>query len=170
MKNEVKPLKREGAFGRSKQERIRKKKYARFMQTNYDWDYSYVLDLLRFKLRMTREYIQKNSLCEKEAVAEKIRKIAETEAYLEKIVGDNYLFALIDDFNIRYGKVKHCFEKIENSSNSRFATDWSDVAPEKLEEAKAVYATLHEKAEHQRKDDLRKAFDIMCEQIWDWWD
>ncbi len=39
-----------------------------------------------------------------------------------------------------------------------------------LEEAKLEAQTFYDKEEELKKSDLKKAFDIMSENIWDWWD
>lgn len=119
---------------------------------------------------MTREHILKNSYAEKETISQISRNIAEVEMYLEKVVADHYFSNLKDDFDKRYGVIKHFFVKIENTSNHRFEADWSAISVEKLGEAKEAYNNLHEQAEQQKKNDLRKAFDIMYNHLFEWWD
>ena len=44
----------------TEQQRI--KKYREFIKENYDWDYDYIFQLLKFKLEMVRKTIVKNNI------------------------------------------------------------------------------------------------------------
>jgi Ca2+-binding EF-hand superfamily protein len=57
---------------------------------------------------------------------------------------------------------------IKGTKISQIKFKWN-VPNEKLEEAKEVYQ-LMDKANALRKNDLEKAFQLMLENIWCWWE
>ncbi len=101
------------------------KKYIKFIKYNYDWDYEFILDLIRFKIKMVRKCIEKNYLNNKTAHNKMMAQMQETEKLLQKVISFDY-----------------------KSESKR-------VSQNELELQKA---------------DLKKAIEIMSENIWNWWD
>jgi len=108
-----------------KQNAKRIKMYIKFIKDNYDWDYEFILDLLRFKIKMVRKCIEKDHLNTKTVQNKMIAQMLETEHLLQKVISFDY-----------------------KSESKR-------VLQDKLELQKA---------------DLKKAFEMMTENIWNWWD
>ena len=152
----------------SEQQRI--KKYREFIKENYDWDYDYIFQLLKFKLEMVRKTIVKNNIVVKEYRDQISKEIKGVEDLLQKVINDNYYTELLDEFTKKYGKIEHKLVEIEKSKNYRMETNYSNIPKEKLKKAKKEYHKIHDKAFQMRKKDLKKAFDLMVENIWNWWD
>jgi len=152
-----------------KKERNRIRKYAKFIKNNHDWDYDYIIQLLRFKLKMVRETIQKNSIIIQEQIDQISNEISEVEKLLDKVIADNYFSELKLEFEKKYGKVEHEFIKENDSKNDSFKTIYH-VEEDKLNEAQEEYAKLHNLSFEMRKNDLKKAFELISENIWNWWD
>jgi hypothetical protein len=152
-----------------KKEQKRIKKYVRFLKNNREWDFQHIIDMLRFKLKMMRKYLLSEGHVNDEAIQRMTTQIYEVELLLKKVVDDNYFTLLHDDFNRNYGTIEHDFIKIKGTKTSRIEFKWN-VPDEKLEEAKEVYHQLMDKADALRKKDLEKAFQLMLENIWGWWD
>ena len=74
---------------RKQLESKRVKKYTKFLRKNYDWDYIYIIDLLRFKIRKVRKYIKKHNIIEEHELNKIVSKMRETEKLLESLVGES---------------------------------------------------------------------------------
>lgn len=150
-------------------EEKRIKKYVRFLKKNPDWDYSAILDLLRFKLKMVRTCIKTNKIIVRKQIAQISLQIKEVEALIQRVMDDQYYSELMVEYEKKYGKVKYTFVKIEGSKSKLLEIKY--LVPDELkEEAKeAHYQTILRSTELQ-KADLKKAFDLMAENIWNWWD
>lgn len=153
-----------------KKERNRIKKYARFLKNNHDWDYVFILDMLWFKLKMVKEYIRDEGHMIEESQNKKVSEIEEVEKLLKTVVDDNYAEELNADFEKNYGKIEHKFIKVDSTTGSRKLEIVWHVPDEKLVEAKKVYQQNIKLAADLQKADLKRAFDLMVENIWGWWD
>ena len=60
--------------------------------------------------------------------------------------------------------------KFKKNNKLKFKKDYSEINKNQLEEAKAEYDKMHDKEFELRKADLKKALEIISENIWDWWD
>lgn len=54
-------------------------KYVCFLEKNHEWDYVYIIDLLRFKLKMTRKLFEKEGHSVPETKNEIVSQIREVE-------------------------------------------------------------------------------------------
>ena len=143
-------------------------KYVRFLEENHEWDFVYIIDLLRFKLKMTRKYFKKEGHAIEETTNEMANQILEVEQLLRKVIDDKYYEPFQKEIEAKYGKSKLKFGKIKNGVG-KLTVKW-DLPEEKKEEAINEQLRLGELATQMRKDDLKKAFDLMSENIWNWWD
>jgi len=150
-------------------EKKRIKKYVRFLKQNQEWDYQFIIDMLRFKLKMVRKSIQIDGHSNDETTQRITSQIKEVEQLLKKVIDNRYFTALHDDFVQNYGTIEHEFVKIKGTKTHRFETKWN-VPDDKLEEAQKVYFELMNLADALQKKDLEKAFNLMLENIWGWWD
>ena len=151
-------------------EKKRLKKYEDFMKDNHDWDFYYIIDLLRFKIKMTRKHILQNDIIEEETLAQIILKMTETEVLLERVISDEHQINLDNEFKEKFGGNIHSIMKVKKDNTVKIKFDYSEIPEDKLEEAKEEYTVLREKELELKKNDLKEAFDIMAENIWDWWD
>jgi hypothetical protein len=92
----------------------------------------------------------------------------EVEQLLQKVIDDKYYEPFQKEIETRYGKSKLKFGKMKNGLRE-LTVKW-DLPEEKRNEAITEQLRLGELATQMQKDDLKKAFDLMAENIWNWWD
>lgn len=143
-------------------------KYVSFLEENHEFDYIYIIDLLRFKLKMTRKLFEKEGHSVPETNNEIVRQILEVEQLLRKVIDDKYYEPFQKEIEAKYGKSKLKFGKKRNGFRE-LTIKW-DLPEEKQQEVFDEQRRLIELATQMRKDDLKKAFDLMSENIWNWWD
>jgi hypothetical protein len=153
-----------------KREKERIARYREFIKTNFDWDYDFILELLKFKIKMVRECISRNKIIIKEESDQITSEIKTVENLLQRVIEDNYYAELIREFNTKYGKIKYKFIKDTKSENYILKSDYKKIPKNKLAAALKEHGKLYTKAFELRKQDLKKAFDLMVENIWNWWD
>jgi len=173
MSDKPKKLKQIKKVSKSEQKKLEKKrlkKYSEFMKDNHDWDYRYIIDLLRFKIKMTRKHILQHDIIEKESMALMVAQMTETETLLKRACSNEHLKNIENDFKEKYGGEIKSKMKINKKNGVKMEYDYSEIHEDMLEEAKLEAQTFYDKEEELKKADLKKAFDIMSENIWDWWD
>lgn len=119
---------------------------------------------------MTRKYLLQHEIIEEETMENIIAKMSETEALLERVISDEHRINLDNEFKEKFGGNIHSKMKIKEDDTVKIKFDYSEIPEDQLEEAKEEYTNLREKEFELRKKDLKEAFDIMSENIWDWWD
>lgn len=153
-----------------KNENIYEEKYFRTIKNTCNchiYIYPFV-DLLRFKLKMTRKLFEKEGHSVAEKNNEIINQILEVEQLLQKVIDDKYFEPFQKEIEAKYGKSKLKFCKRKNGVG-KITIKW-DLPEEKRNEAIIEQLRLGELATQMQKDDLKKAFDLMAENIWNWWD
>jgi hypothetical protein len=145
------------------------KDYKEFLKDDHDWDWAFIIRLLSFKLQRTRKCILENDIIKgSKKVA---REIKEVEILLNRVTEDNYFHEITKDFHKKHGKLKTIYKKSEYgpgwfSSISKFTKE----TPQNSKRLHAQYARLWTKASKMQQDDLKRAFDLMNKNIWNWWD
>jgi len=153
-----------------KETKKRMKKYSQFSKENYDWDYIHIIELLRFKIKRVRKYIKNNNIIEQQKLDEIVGKMKETENLLERVISYDYKDDLKNEFIQKFGgEIKF---KLKFTKNHKLKTkkDYSEIKGDQMEEANIEYDKRSDKEFELMKADLKKAFEIMTEHIWDWWD
>lgn len=155
---------------RKKRDKKRLKKYSKFLRKNYDWDYNYIIDLLRYKIKRVRKYIKKHDIIEKQTLDEIVSQMTETEQLLERVVSYDYGSDLEREFIEKFGGKIRYNTKFKKNHVLEIERDYSEINENQIEEAKKEFEQMHEREFELRKADLKKAFDLMTENIWSWWD
>jgi len=155
---------------RKKRDKKRLKKYSEFFRKNYDWDYNYIIDLLRYKIKRVRKYIKKHDIIEKQTLDEIVSQMTETEQLLERVVSYDYGSDLEREFIEKFGGKIRYNTKFKKNHVLEIERDYSEINENQIEEAKKEFEQMHEREFELRKADLKKAFDLMTENIWSWWD
>ena len=137
--------------------------YSWFLRNDYDWDYGYILKLLRYKLRRTRETISKNKIITDEEITKISNQIIEEEKRIQRFLDDEYNIQIKSDMNIqeKYGETKMVFV----DSTVQFLPEWGDKVQYK-KDMRIVY----EKWEQARQKDFNEIFDLMKKNLQNWWD
>jgi len=155
---------------RKKRDKKRLKKYSKFLRKNYDWDYNYIIDLLRYKIKRVRKYIKKHDIIEKQTLDEIVSQMTETEQLLERVVSYDYGSDLEREFIEKFGGKIRYNTKFKKNHVLEIERDYSEINENQMEEAKKEFEQMREREFELRKADLKKAFDLMTENIWSWWD
>lgn len=123
------------------------REYRRVLKNDGDFDYGFILIMLQYKLRRTREHIIKhNILMDATKIGAQIQVV---EKLLQRVIDDKYEAKYWRKLERKHGK-------------TLFKSRRKDIANEVI--------SASEMAFEDRKADLKKAFDIILEQIWHWWD
>ena len=161
-----KPSKKE----RKKCDKKRLKKYSKFLQKNYDWDYIYIIDLLRYKIKRVRKYIRKHDIIERQSLDKIVSQMTETEKLLERIISNDYIADIEKEFVQKFGGKIRLKTKFKKNHVLKIEHDYSEINENQIEEAKKEFEQILEKEFELRKADLKKAFELITENIWGWWD
>lgn len=143
--------------------------YRKFLKTDEDWDWAYILRLLQYKLERSRKCILSNEIVENAPqIAAQIREV---EILLERVIENNYYEEISTDFHKKYGELEMIEDRANAAQHSvpvhfRFERETEEHSAE----IRSEHYRLLELADQQQRDDLKKAFDLMTENIWGWWD
>lgn len=131
-----------------------------------DWDYAYILILLQFKLKRTRECIIKNDIIlESNLVAEEIKQC---EDCIERILNDEYCKEEEENLESIDGAPKLDFTPTSDSNYQEMKI----IYPKALsnEEARERRMELYLKQEKCKQEDYDLLFKMLREKIQGWWD
>ena len=156
-------------------ERVKKFKkklndYRRFLKNDHDWDYVFILRLLSFKLKRTRECITENNIV---LDARKIAKqIQEVETLLNRVDKDCYSEEVLKDFYKKYGQLRMIMAPKRKRTPTSIPVHFkfAKETPQNHQKINREFIKLRKKADRMRIRDLNRAFDLMKKHIWGWWD
>jgi hypothetical protein len=154
---------------RSREFKKKLSEYRRFLKDDYDWDYAYILRLLAYKLKRTRECIAKNNFVL--SAPRKAKQIRTVETLLNRVVDHSYENETTKDFHKKYGQMRTIREKIQKGQ--KFTTvhfKFTKETPRNREKLHREFHKLIRKADRTRERELSRAFDLMKKNIWGWWD
>jgi len=161
-----KPSKKE----RKKKDKKRLKKYSKFLRKNYDWDYNYIIDLLRYKIKRVRKYIKNHDIIERQTLDKIVSQMTENEQLLERVVSYDYGADLEREFIAKFGGKIRYKTKFKKNHVLEIEHDYSEINENQIEEEKKEFEQIFDREFELRKADLKKAFELMTENIWGWWD
>ena len=153
-----------------KQNKKRLKKYSKFLRKNYDWDYIYIIDLLRYKIKRVRKYIKKHDIIERQTLDKIVSQMTETEKLLERIISNDYIADIEKEFIEKFGGKIRLKTKFKKNHVLDIEHDYSEINENQIEEAKKEFEQILDREFELKKADLKKAFELMTENIWGWWD
>ena len=144
------------------------KEYTHFLKDDADWDWDYILRLLRYKLQRTRHCIASGSTVNRARTAAEIKEV---EDLLWKVLEHDYHSEAFKEFYRKHGKPKHrCVECVPPNKHATKLEITYRNGKESTEAMGRECRKLAKKEFDLQKSDLRKAFKIMVEKIWGWWD
>jgi len=155
---------------RREKEKQRMKEWTVFLKEDADWDYGCILDVFIFKLERTAKCIVDNEIIVKKEARQIAKEIGETVKLLKKVRDDNYHVKYEKELTDKYGKMLH--DQSEKTPEGYIVWKmWREKeTKENEEEIRKASRAAFEQADEDRKNDLRKAFEIMIEKIWGWWE
>ena len=146
--------------------------YAIFLRKDFDWDYSYILRLLRFKLKRTRKQILENNLILR--ADEIAAQIEHAEKLIDKWEEDEFCVELREAHEEKWGKLVDRSEPIESDNGIKLYTwNWSRenaTTPELEEQEKKESMEIYEKQDQAKEKNLDELFAHMRRYMQSWWD
>ena len=140
-----------------------------------DWDWNYILVLLRYKLERTSRCIQSNQIIVKEerdliakqiGVVTKLLQRAESDDYgdwLEKGIKSKYC----EDFLAYLPKDSPLYSLMHGDGPDDYASRFTGAD---IEDIQRLWRESYLGAERMRSRDIDRAFKIMAKHIQYWWD
>lgn len=143
--------------------------YRAVLRDDFDWDWGYILRLLRYKLERTRKCIVANDIiADARTVARQIRAV---EVLLQCIVDDRYYEQIARRFHKKYGRLRMIAGRAEPGTKAVPVTfKYARETPANRERVHREARRLHRQAEKMQREDLKRAFALMHQHIWGWWD
>lgn len=146
--------------------------------SDQDWDYSYLLQLIVWKLRKKEKYFRESNIIEDSlSLAYEIDLVAtRLELYLasELLPEDKAMIdKLTQEHKDKYGEVSHSSEEItEGPHKGLFTWDYSypDVGEDMQEEARKENFKIICMEGELSANLVKDAFDMMGKNVFKWWD
>lgn len=143
------------------------KEYAKILKDDFDWDYSYIIKLLLYKLKRTRECLVRNNVGPDTQKIEK--QIKEVEFLLNKFMEDKYDDFYLKDFYKMYGDLE-LIEGEKVNGGVLVTTKFERETPEISDAIHKMYRKIRNKSDKAKQKDLTKAFYLLGKNIQNWWD
>lgn len=127
-------------------------KWAPLVWKDRDYDYSFIEDLLRFKLRNMMHFFNgpDTDMLNAYKYAEEIEEVL---YLLDRLHDDNYIEEVSPGFFDKY-----------------FTDDFEKIINEITEEERKFNISVYNQAEALEKEDRRRAYQLLSERIKSWWD
>lgn len=145
-------------------------KYGKLLWNDFEFDYTYLLKILQFKMKLMSEYMNDKGITV--SSSDKAKELKFCVNLIDRILENNYDDIPIKNLEDKYGKLKWESEYIENSKflelnlyREKAPKGTEEYDQERKEAQKIVY-----NAERQRKQDINYLFDTMKKRLESWWD
>lgn len=150
---------------------IKSAQYSWFLRGDFDWDYSYILLLLQYKLKRTRKRILDNNIIlRSEEVAAQIKH---AEDLIQNWHDHNWCEDLQKAHEEKWGDTVDLSEPIDVNGKTIYTWDMSrekattpELKDQEKKEQRVIYQAM-EDAEQQNYDEL---FSHLRKHIQEWWD
>ena len=142
--------------------------YKKFLKEDKDWDWYYIIRLLGYKLKRTRECIRNNNFIDSRKIE---KEMLEVEKLLVDINNDNYFHLISREFYKKYGNSKMIIED-KNYTNgfSPITIKYQKETARNRNKIGEELVFLSIMSEHMKQADIEKAFSLMAKNIQNWWD
>jgi hypothetical protein len=140
------------------------KEWKEFLKDDADYDYCYILRVLIFKLQRTKKYMQ--YCCRTKEDSRRISgELKEVIILLTNVMEDRYFEQLTKEFIKQHGKLKM---KVHEGGKAEFS--FSKDTPQTREQLLEQFRNYEPLAHKAKVADLKKAFDNILNNLWDWWE
>jgi len=134
------------------------KEWKEFLKDDDDYDYNYVLKVLRYKLfRLRAHIVAHQMIMDAPRVSKEIKEVLDL---LDRVIEDKYEDRAVAAFLKRHG-IKDIGGRCNGDG------EWENNIPSELN---SEYLEAVSDGRETRRDDLKEAFALMAENIWGWWD
>ncbi|MFA6238070.1 MAG: hypothetical protein WC635_12125 [Bacteriovorax sp.] len=148
---------------------LKMKEYEDILRKDRDFDWEYILVLLSYKLKRTKNCISEKGTHENASVV--ANQIEEVENLLNRVIENRYLKDISSEFEAKYGKLNINFKKTLDRNAYTIESSYSKTSsPKECKNAREDSITLFQIARYMRQDDLDLAFNMMAKNIQNWWD
>lgn len=136
----------------------RMKEWKEFLKDDDDYDYNYILKVLRYKLfRLRTHIVTHQMIMDAPRVSKEVKEVMDL---LDRVIEDQHEERAVDAF-----LKKHGIKDVGGRCNED--GEWENNIPSELN---SEYLEAVSDGREARRDDLKKAFALMAENIWGWWD
>lgn len=145
------------------------REYRKVLRQDEDWDWTYILRLLHYKLERTRRCIVANDvIVEAPKVAKQIREV---EVLLTRVEQDRYYDEISKDFRKKYGQIRIITsKKVPGARSAPVEFKYTRETSANAKQIRKESLRLCRQAELMQRRDLKRAFELMFKNIWGWWD
>jgi hypothetical protein len=145
--------------------------YRRILKNDFDWDYEFILELLRHKLTRTRKCIASSKTSSAVRVQRIGRQIQRVEDLLNRFLENPYHAEVFKNFHKKYGKLKMVtLPHKKGTLGIPITMRYQKETPQNSRAIHREATRLYKKADRMRNGDLKKAFDLMSKNMQGWWD
>lgn len=141
--------------------------YTPLLWSDRDWDYHFILKMLKFKLARVRKKIVKNNFIVQEEIDLIVKQITECETLLDRIMDDSYMW---DDSEYAEYKEKWGETKFQEDKGWGCLYGTKVNSSEDYEESGLEFRAIVKRAERARNKDLDDLFKNIRTNLESWWD
>lgn len=160
---------------KSAQKVIKICQYIPLLWADEDWDWEFILNLLKYKLQRTKICIKKNDIIAEEEQDEVTRQIGIVIKLLDRVEKDEYSDWLEREIQEKYckdflaylPKDSALYELMHEGGPKDHDTRFSK---EEREDIQAMWRKSYEVADRMRSRDIKRAMSVMAKHIQWWWD
>lgn len=145
------------------------KDYAPVLFYDFDFDWVYILKLLRVKLQRTSDALKRGHLVSSERHSLELKRLV---FLIDRILADDYDKISRERLDAEYGELEHKSEPTDNPNLNRMILDRPLAREGSLEyliESKKSMKMFKD-AERQKQADIDYLFDTMKKKLQGWWD
>jgi len=149
---------------------IKSIQYSIVLWNDFDYDYMFIMKILKYKIERTRKCLDKNKLFV--GYEEAVEKMRKAEQLLQQYINHEFVEDLYKAHKEKWGKRKIKFEPIIDKEGSSYITFYTEkaITPEQIKQEREEYHNIlreEEKRKNEVKDEL---FNLIRDNIESWWD
>lgn len=149
-------------------EKKRLKEWNDVLKNDLDGDYSYILSILAYKLKRTRDCLKKNGLVAD--IDEISQQILSVEKLLERVIDESNYDTPFLELDKKYGKLQKTNIQKNKDGSVAYYIKREFETPQNQKEIRKAFRAACKQSQQMRINDLKKAFSIITKYIWNWWD
>ena len=135
----------------------RMKEWTAFLKDDGDFDYVDILKVLRYKLERVRVHIRTHDMVmDAGKISSEIKSVLKL---LDRVIKDDYETIHVNAFLKKHGLKMKCGVDKDGKFDSGIPDELS-----------SEFLSATDAAFMERKEDLKKAFELLSENMWSWWD
>lgn len=143
------------------------KDYTKFLRDDFDWDWHYIIRLLRYKLERTRDCIKSNNIiADVDVVCKQIQEVIDLLLRLENDVYFEEAYAPIWK---KYGHSRIVRGK-ESKNSVAVKVLYEKETPRNSKYIRKAVLKAAAKENDSRLADLKKVLDLIYKNLFFWWD